>query len=508
MFFSAYTLGCKLNQLETEAIVDSFRREGFSFVPWEQRGPAEPGSDEPGSSELGSKEPTIMVINSCTVTSMAEQKARRVIRKALREHPESCLIVTGCYAQLEKAALAALADEAAPGTSGASSGRLFIVPGEMKDRLMDLPRFISEVAALPAAMSGTDPSALPTALPELISSWLASASDTCDGSFRFLPEQFASHSRGFLKIQDGCDHRCAYCRVSIARGKSRSFPAAEALEALQSLERRGFGEAVLTGVNITQYRDSGMALPELLDYLLGGTERIRLRLSSIEPDFFTSRQNSEEFLRLLANRRIRPHFHLSLQSGSAEILSKMGRSYTPGDVEEAVKLIRSAKEDPFLACDIIAGFPGESADEFEETKELCERIGFAWIHAFPFSPRPGTAAYNFPNRVSERDAAKRVELLTGLARKGRREYLRRWEGKEVEAVVEKGGGSGSGSLPAGLPDFFVSGVSENYLKLLIRCGEDPIPAPGTLVRCRILPASPGPQKPGDQIDALAERLCF
>ena len=474
MFFSVYTLGCKLNQLETEAITDSFCREGFSFIPWEH----------------SATKPAIMVINTCTVTSMAEQKARRIIRKAMRDHPDACFIVTGCYAQMEAATLAALGEGA--------NGRFFVIPGERKDHILDIPRFLARSANILTkhASEETDK------LPEQIALWL----DSLDADrsieehsieknpFRFRPENFASHSRAFLKIQDGCDRSCAYCRVSLARGKSRSLGAREALEELLSLEKRGFTEAVLTGVNISQYRDSGMNLWGLLEFLLAKTDAIRLRLSSIEPE--SSDWESGNFARILANKRIRPHFHLSLQSGSATILEKMGRPYTPSDIEKVVALLREVREDPFLACDIIAGFPGEDALEFGKTREFCEKAGFAWIHAFPFSPRPGTAAYSLSEKVSEKDAAERVNILTGLARKGRREYIARWEGKEVETVVEAG---------ENLPESYVSGVSENYLKLCIICGDKPLPAPGSLVKCRIVGAHVlGKAENAGKFDALAE----
>jgi len=495
MFFSVYTLGCKLNQLETEAIADSFCREGFTYVPW--------GSGERGSIEQSSGEPSILVINTCTVTSMADQKARRIIRRALKDYPRACLIITGCYAQMEKEALTAL--EAECGSRDYRSvqpHRLFVIPGEIKDRLLELPRFLT----------GTEDV---SALPGLVASWFdtlsMAAGPKAAGSFSFRPENFVSHSRGFLKIQDGCDHRCAYCRVSLARGKSRSLAAAEVLGALQTLEDRGYAEAVLTGVNITQYRDTDAGfpgLPALLDFLLKETGKIRIRLSSIEPDEFTSGQNGMDYARVLAHPRIRPHFHLSVQSGSPDILAKMGRPYSPEDIEHTADLLRSVREDPFLACDIIAGFPGETETEFEKTRKLCEGIGFAWIHAFPFSRRPGTAAYDFPDQIPEKDAAGRVELLTELARKGRREYLGRWEGKEVEAIVEKG----SQLAIPGLPGVFVPGVSENYLKLLIDCGGEPAPAPGSLIRC-IISRNQGLLQDSARIsgsaasrfDALAER---
>ena len=466
MFFSVYTLGCKLNQLETEAITDSFRREGFSLFSPE---------------DSGHNEPSILIINTCTVTSMAEQKARRIIRKSLADYPRACIIVTGCYAQMERAALEAL------DTGAELRKRIFVIPGEEKDRLLDLPRFLG--AARPGV--GSELSAL-------VADWLASRpaemiTDSAahdERSFRFRPENFSAHSRAFLKIQDGCDHSCAYCRVSIARGRSRSLGAAKVLEELRSLELKGFSEVVLTGVNITQYTDSGLKRPGLsglLEFLLGETEKIRIRLSSVEPDGL-----SEAFYDILANSRIRPHLHLSLQSGSGAVLAKMGRSYTPAGIVTAIARIRSVRNDPFLACDIIAGFPGETEAEFQKTLELCESIGFAWIHAFPFSRRPGTAAYHFPQTVSEREAAGRVAQLTELARKSRREYIRRWEGKEVEAVAEKGKGKRKGCVP---------GVSENYLKLLIAYDGEKAPDPGSLVRCRIIH---GCEIPG--FDAFGEIL--
>ena len=465
MFFSAYTLGCKLNQLETEAIVDAFNREGFSFIP------GSTPSAEPSSAQL-----SIIIINTCTVTSMAEQKARRLIRKLLRENPAACIIITGCYAQMEQETLSALDEQ-----------RVFVVPGEKKDSLLDLPRFIRE------RISNEELGIM--SIPELVAYWLEAKGKITgdDGSFRFKPEFFSSHSRAFLKIQDGCDNRCAYCRVSLARGKSRSLKAGDALLELKALEKRGFAEVVLTGVNISLYRDSTMGLAGLLAFLLEGTEKVRIRLSSIEPEALAGNDGGGELIQVLANPRIRPHFHLSLQSASAEILKKMGRSYSPEDVDRALAMLRFIRQDPFIACDIITGFPGETEEDFEKTYSFCQKAGFAWIHAFPFSRRPGTAAYDFPERVSEKASARRVELLTELAKKGRREYLSKWEGKEVEAVVEAG---------KKLPKGFVPGVSENYLKLLIACGDNSMPSPGFLIRCRI--GMPIMKRDNNQFDAIAE----
>jgi threonylcarbamoyladenosine tRNA methylthiotransferase MtaB len=276
-----------------------------------------------------------------------------------------------------------------------------------------------------------------------------------------------------------------------------SLSAEKALSGLKALEEHGYGEAVLTGVNISQYHgEGGRDLGGLLEYLLAGSRSIRIRLSSLEPDRLTG-----SLARTLAHERIRPHFHLSVQSGSPLILGRMGRSYSPDEVEEAAAHLRDIKGDPFLACDIITGFPGETAAEFEKTYELCRRIGFAWIHAFPYSRRPGTAAWSFKPPVSEREAAERVSALLSLARQGRREYISRWIGKEVEAIVE---GGDEKDAP------FVQATSENYLKLLINFTLTYTPqgealAPGTLLRCRIKGLPDGWAGPdGSRFDAAAE----
>ncbi|MDR2258060.1 MAG: radical SAM protein [Treponema sp.] len=465
---SVYTLGCKLNQLESEAFADAFRREGFPVIPWGEAA-------------------DILVINTCTVTSKADQKARRVIRKALRDNPASCLIVTGCYAQLDADYIETLeappaGESAAPFRRFPGGGRrLFVVKGQDKSAVLDLPRYLKHTAGDLGLLVGT---------------WFRSGDDggeTCSeaGPFRYAPEDFSFHSRGFLKIQDGCDNHCSFCRVSLARGPSVSLEGEKVLAALQALEAGGYGEAVLTGVNISQYRDGGRDLGGLLDYLLEGTGRIALRLSSLEPEGIT-RKTAEVF----AHPRIRPHFHLSIQSGSAGILRTMGRVYGPEDVERGIQLLRSVKEDPFLACDMITGFPGETGAEFEKTAALCERAGFAWIHAFPYSRRPGTAAWNFGNPVPEREAVRRVGVLTDMARRGRREYTDRWLGRETGVIIL---GNHKKNTRR------VQGLSDNYLRLLVRLppGGTPPPA-GAVLRCRIGELSEGERGAGeDECDAAA-----
>jgi threonylcarbamoyladenosine tRNA methylthiotransferase MtaB len=456
------TLGCKLNQLESEAIAASFKDHGFSLVPW------------PSAAD-------ILVVNTCTVTSKAEQKARRVIRKALKDNPASFLIVTGCYAQLDGPALAALEGELAGTLPSPAGSRLLVVPGGLKSALLNLPRYLAAAKAaekLPPAGMTEDGGA--ACLKAGLETWRR---DPAEGDpFAFNAGDFSFHSRSFLKIQDGCDHACSYCRVTLARGKSVSLDAGTVLSRLKELEDRGYGEAVLTGVNINQYRDAGgqggaqggkpLDLAGLLDFLLRGAPGIAIRLSSLEPEGI-----SPEFLAVLENPRIRPHFHLSVQSGSGEILTRMRRWYTPEDISAAVRRLRSCREDPFIACDIITGFPGETGAEFQRTYELCKSLDFAWIHAFPYSRRPGTEAAALTPPVSERDATARVETLLDLARLGRERYVRRWLGKTVEAITEDPN-SGAG--------LYTPAVSENYLRLAIpasgKAGRLP---PGAVLRCRI-----------------------
>jgi threonylcarbamoyladenosine tRNA methylthiotransferase MtaB len=454
---SFQTLGCKLNQFETESLAEAFRRSGFSL------------SSPPGEG------PALVILNTCTVTSKAEQKARRCIRQALRSNPRSCLIVTGCYAQLDRDVLKAL-----EGESPDYTGRIFVAGGDMKGALLDLPAFLRD-------HGGAELSAL-------LRDWMEGRpppEDPGADRFRFNVNSLSFHSRAFLKVQDGCDRRCSYCRVSLARGPSVSLPAETALARLLRLEEAGYGEAVITGVNISQWRDGSGGngpggLPLLLRRLLAGSRSIALRLSSLEPEALTP-----ELGEILSHPRIRSHFHLSIQSGSPLILRMMRRPYGPAAVDRAAALLRSVKEDPFLACDIITGFPGETGEEFEKTRRLCADTGFAWIHPFPYSPRPGTEAYGFGKAVPEREAVRRVEVLLSLAGEGRKNYCRRWVGRTVAAIVQGRDKKNPG---------YSGAVSDNYLRLKIKTGPNMVP--GRAVACRITV----PAEEGAGFDALAEPL--
>jgi threonylcarbamoyladenosine tRNA methylthiotransferase MtaB len=313
-------------------------------------------------------------------------------------------------------------------------GAVFYLAAPFKAALLDLARLFKD--------EGGDDE-----LQQLLVRWFNEAGKTAVRPFAFAPS-VPARSRPFLKIQDGCDKYCTYCAVPMARGGPVSLDKETALRRLSALEARGYPEAVLTGVSVSRWTHGGDDLAGLLFFLLERTSHIRLRLSSLEPDAL-----DERLLAALSRPRIRPHFHLSVQSGSSRVLRLMGRGYTAASVEAVCAELRRIKDDPFLACDIIAGFPGETAADFEETYSLCRRVGFAWIHAFPFSPRPGTKAALMRPRVPEREAGARAALLNRLAVEGKAAYERRWTGRTVEGVALTSNEAAA-----------VDVLTENYLK--------------------------------------------
>ncbi|MBI9100360.1 MAG: tRNA (N(6)-L-threonylcarbamoyladenosine(37)-C(2))-methylthiotransferase MtaB, partial [Spirochaetaceae bacterium] len=362
-----YTLGCKLNQVETEALISSFKEQGVSIV----------------SSE---NDADIYVVNTCTVTSKSEQKARRMIRRFSRDRNSSLVIATGCYVQLEEEEVVSLGDN------------VVTVSLDDKDTILDLAAYIG---SYDFAMSE-----LKSRTVHWLQEHLGVSKEGAGDRFRYSPADFNFHSRAFLKIQDGCDNACAYCRVTIARGGSVSLDASEIIDRLNQLSAKGYREVVLTGVNIDSYRSGGTDLAGLLKMILEETRGFRIRLSSLEPDTLT-----EEMCSVLAAKRICPHFHLSVQSGSDTILRSMKRRYNSETIRKAVQQLRTVKDDPFIAADIIAGFPGETEEDLDKSMNIITELNFARAHVFPFSPRPGTQAYEMIPKVPERETVKRAQKL-------------------------------------------------------------------------------------------------
>ncbi|MBI9108247.1 MAG: tRNA (N(6)-L-threonylcarbamoyladenosine(37)-C(2))-methylthiotransferase MtaB [Spirochaetales bacterium] len=407
---AVYTLGCKLNQCESEALASSFDSRGFFIGTY--RDDAE-----------------IYIINTCTVTSKAEQKARRIIRKLSSEHPHSAVVVTGCYAQLNREDLE-LAEN------------VIVVPHDNKTDLNRLPEYLT----------GLDFSSEKGSLADSVRSFFDKTSSRQDDPDRFWYDSvdFNYHTRAFLKIQDGCDNSCAYCRVTIARGDSVSLDSDSVLRQFNRLQSEGFREVVLTGVNLSSYKSGEIDFTDLLENLSNQAFRTRIRLSSLEPETIDSRMAG-----VIRNEMICSHFHIPVQSGSDRILSLMMRHNNRDRIIRAVDALRSAKDDPFMAADVIAGFPGETDEDFEQTRSLLSECDFTHLHVFPFSARPGTAAFDMKHKVPERIAAERTKILRQLSEENFARYKRRQTGRVVEVLIEEE------------RDGFQVGTSGNYLKSAI-----------------------------------------
>jgi threonylcarbamoyladenosine tRNA methylthiotransferase MtaB len=424
-----YTLGCKLNQSETEALADAFCRAGHAAA----------GFDEAAD---------LYILNTCTVTSKSEQKARRVLRKILADS-RAPVIVTGCYAETEKDRLTA-----------EFGGRVFVAGIREKSFLPDLALFLAERAAdIPCADAVA---AFFSGIPE----------NPGGGEFRLAAARYRFHTRAFLKIQDGCDNRCSYCRVCFARGPSVSLEAEEVLRRFRGLESGGYREIVLTGVNLMAYRSGGTTLEGLVGRILSDGGGARVRVSSLEPEGVT-----ENLARVLSHPRVCPHFHLPLQSGSDSVLRAMRRRYTAAGALDAVKLLRAAKPGAFIAADIITGFPGESAEDHRRTESLVREMELAALHVFPFSRRPGTAAWNMGGRAPERVVRERAAALRGLCEESRSRYAAAQTGRRLEVIIEKTSAAGDWE-----------GLSENYLTVRGRENLDETRSavfPGALFRVKI-----------------------
>ncbi len=381
-----YTLGCRVNQCESEAVAEAFSNNG----------------DEVLHSSTGAD---LVIVNTCTVTSKAEQKARRVIRLFAKA---SVTLVTGCYAQVNPKEIESLSEN------------VVVLPLLRKPDLLRLPQFL-------------DDSGNPDLLSAVKGFALSSNSNAFNGSvFDFAPSQFSYHCRSYLKVQDGCDNNCGFCRVHIARGKSRSLEARTVVDRALEIEAKGYHEIVLTGVNLTMYDHEGAGLGGLLRQLLAAVgPDMRFRLSSLEPDHI-----DDLLLEQLRDSRMQPYFHIPIQSASDKVIKRINRSYDSSHLEYVINALREIKGDPFLACDVITGLPGEDDEEFEVTRSFLERHGFAMMHVFPFSPRPDTALEHARDRVPENIRDERAKVLRDLSSELNRKYVQRQIGRENEMIVE------------------------------------------------------------------------
>ena len=397
------TLGCKTNQYETDALMDIFYKNRYEVVDFDDF------SD-------------VYVINTCTVTNVSDKKSRQMIRRAKKSNPDGLVVVVGCYAQISPDEVSAIEDvDIVIGTDSRSAIISYIE--DYKAGLTDKPYVIVEDIMKIKVFEEMSVSSITT------------------------------HTRAFIKIQEGCNQYCTYCIIPYARGHVRSRSLQHILDEIEALTHKGYVEFVLTGIHIGSYGLylDGVSVIDLLEAIqkLEGVQRIRL--GSVEP-----RLISEDFInRIQPLDKLCDHFHLSLQSGSDTVLKRMNRKYTAEVFSTAVARLRDLYGKPSLTTDIIVGFPGETDAEFEETMAFVRHIKFSEIHVFQFSKREGTPAATMPDQVDPAIKKVRSEQLIALAQQLGDDYKKSFIGDEIELLIEERKGTEC------------IGHSKNYLKLSV-----------------------------------------
>ena len=458
-----FTVGCRLNQIESESAARFFVEKSFSvsLVPLNAKSPVDYDTQ-------------LAVINTCAVTQKAEQKDRRMIRLILEKCPNACVVVTGCYAQLSKPQILSI------------NSRIAVLKGLLKSRITEVSSLLQkQIENSPEKR--INPVEFAEFLNEKIFSSRENSVKVSENPFKLSTDSFLAHSRPSIKIQDGCNSSCSYCTIHIARGSSVSLSPSEVVMRVLNLEKFGYAEVVFTTVNISQYRGeyNGEILdfPHLLDLCIKKTSKIAFRISSLYPEVI-----DDFFCSVISSSRVRPHFHISVQSGSNKILLAMGRKYLREDVIEACRKLNDAKLNPFIASDIITGFPGETDEDFDLTMDLCRKCNFSYVHVFPFSERKNTPASTMKNKVPQYVRDERAKKLSLLALKNKEEYIKKCENKVFDAVLETVKDEMYKILPSGKKVFHA--VTENFLHCMITAEKDfDAPPQGSSVKLRILPDS-------------------
>ena len=381
-----HTLGCKLNQAESELLARQFAEAGYRVVSGD-------GAD-------------VHVLNTCTVTHIADRKSRHLLRLWRKRNHRALLIATGCYAERAPEELS-------------QAGADLVVGNEQKMHLLDIIR------------DGYAPVA------------------------RCSAEQFVadgvSRVRSFIKIQDGCNDACAYCIVPRVRGREHCLAMADVVNEVKARVAAGYKEVVLTGTKIGAYKHNGANLKQLVEQILVVTGVERLRLSSLQPQDI-----SPQLLNLWQDPRLCRHFHLALQSGSDAVLRRMRRRYSAAGYRRAVSLIRKIVPDVAITTDIMVGFPGEGIEEFEESYCFCQEIDFANIHVFSYSSRPGTLAARMPGQIDDRVKKERSLRMLELVQRSAHKFCQRFLGQNMTVLWEKEVAPGSE---------IYSGLSHNYIRV-------------------------------------------
>lgn len=413
------TLGCKVNQYETNAMAQKFKEVGYEVIEYE-------------SSDIKSGvEVDIYIINTCTVTNISDRKSRQILRKVKEHNLNAIIVATGCYAQVAKEVL-----------NNMEEIDLVLGNNEKKDIVQYVEKFKENHHKISEVKDTFEPK------------------EFCE----FGTTTYTEKTRAAIKVQDGCDRFCTYCIIPYARGRVRSRKPEKIIEEINEISKKGIKEVVITGIHIASYgkdfiNDEKLKEYKLIDLLqeINQIEGIkRIRLGSIEPTLIT-----DEFIEKLKNiEKICHHFHLSLQSGCDETLSRMNRQYTTQEFRQAVQRLRNIYEDVILTTDIIVGFPGETEEEFKKTTEFLKEIKFYKMHVFPYSQRKGTKAAEMPKQIDGTIKEKRTKELIEMSRKHQLEYNQKYCGEEVEVLIEEKDGD------------IYKGHTANYILVKIKTGEE------------------------------------
>jgi threonylcarbamoyladenosine tRNA methylthiotransferase MtaB len=396
MLKAAFTAaGCKLNQYEVQAMAEALEPYGIQTVPFGEKA-------------------DIYVVNTCTVTSRADLSSRQLIRQAQKRSPNAKIIVTGCYAEMDKAALEKI------------EGISVLTNNAQKE---DIPNAILSLMGIDAQIDKPEPLSIST---------------------------MRGHSRAFVKIQDGCDDQCSYCIIWKARGIPRSRNVRYIINEINRLVYNGYNEIVLSGVHIGKYLNGG-DLAALVNEILVNTDIAQIRLSSLKPN-----ELSGKLYQLIADDiRVCPHFHLSIQSGDDEVLTNMNRGYKVEVVNHAINHLMSARPESTIGADFIVGFPGETQEQFENTLSMIETNPIHHLHVFSYSDRPGTPASELPNKINPNLKNRRREILQEMAKHKKRDHLHGFIGRTLDAIVEKQDENG-----------LITATTNNFLKVQFTCNDD------------------------------------
>ncbi len=403
-----YTLGCKVNQYETEAMAEMFKSSGYEITDFENYA-------------------DVYVINTCTVTNMSDRKSRQIIRRAKKTNPDAIVAVTGCYAQIS------------PEDVKKIDGVNIVVGTKDRKNIVELTEAASADNCIDTVSD------------------IMHTHDFEDLSIK----TYQNRTRAYIKIQDGCNQFCSYCIIPYARGPVRSRPEHEVIAEIQKLADDGFSEIILTGIHVASYgKDLESCDLASLICKADKTDGIkRIRLSSIEPMTL----NDDFIERIKPCSKLCHHFHLSLQSGCDETLKRMNRKYTCAEYENIVNGLRKNFADAAITTDIMVGFPGETEDEFLKTSEFVQRISFADAHIFQYSQRKGTPAAKRPDQVAPEIKEKRSKIIAEITQKSRDEFRNQFIGCELEVLFEQ---------PYHKDNEYFEGKTSNYLTVIVPTSEN------------------------------------